>query len=195
MNGAAKTPDPPTPVLDEDWERCFADQVVGPPETARAPGGAVPAGARRLLRRRPSLLAEVCCVFGRAEGLRQYPRLAREAAEVVEEPGCVLGVVRGRTEDSDLLLLGAWVGPDDGYVDAEALAWFPDGARREVLPLAGMALPYEDGEVAECRVLPVIMDLSPRYRERVLAEGARVAASVTLSVPAPAAVPVPGPER
>lgn len=185
LRPAAQQPGPEEPGLlesglEEVWVRFFAE-------------GGDRHEARRLLRTAPSLRAEACCVFGPGEGQRLYPQLAREAAAVVEEPGCVLGVVRGRTEGADLLLVGAWIDPERGYVDADALAWFAEGARLELLPLAGMALPYTDREVTACRVLPVIMDLSPLFRTQVLAEAARVAAAVTWAAPDDAEPVVPPP--
>ncbi len=49
-------------------------------------------------------------------------------------------------------------------------------------PLAGFALPYSDGEIGECHVLPPVTELSARYRDTILREAERVAKKVSTTL-------------
>jgi hypothetical protein len=56
-----------------------------------------------------------------------------------------------------------------------------------ILPLTGMALPYEPGEVASCRIGDRIQRLPATYRDAVLAEARRVSDQVAVGFAAPQA--------
>ncbi|MDT0345106.1 glycosyltransferase family 2 protein [Streptomyces litchfieldiae] len=110
--------------------------------------------------------------------------LAREfRAELTNAAGggrdASLAVVRGRADGADTLIVGAVVDGAGALVGEPAVAALLDpGAPVEVLPLAGVALPWADGSLAACRVLPPVARLAPKYRDAVLAEAARVAGDV-----------------
>ncbi|HCT76465.1 MAG TPA: hypothetical protein DGG94_10260 [Micromonosporaceae bacterium] len=129
---------------------------------------------RRFLSKWPTLEVELSLVFGGEAANRLHSEVTRESAAIVDRPDQTLGVIRGKAGGTDLLVLGAYVDPD-GIADDEALVLFDDGSALEVLPLVGLALPYPDNSVEECRVLPAIMELSDRYRHAVVREAHRVA--------------------
>ena len=55
---------------------------------------------------------------------------------------------------------------------------FDNSSQIEVLHLIGMALPYEDKEFIECRVLSPILKFSTLYREKIDLELLRVAQKI-----------------
>ncbi|MEU4160657.1 glycosyltransferase [Actinoplanes sp. NPDC026670] len=115
---------------------------------------------RYFLRKWPGLDVELACAFGDFEANSHYLPLRRAAGG--------LTVVHGRVDGRTHLVVG--VPPDSGRV-LPATA-----ADVEVLPLVGLALPYEDGSVDRSLVLEPIGALPGPYRERVLAEVRRVSA-------------------
>ncbi|SDT62039.1 glycosyltransferase [Actinoplanes derwentensis] len=108
---------------------------------------------RYFLRKWPALDVELACAFGDFEANEHYLALRGTAAGT-------LGVVL--TGDSELV-----VGVPAGGAFGGA----------EVLPLLGLALPFEDGSIDRVRVLDPITALPSPYREKVLAEVRRVTAS------------------
>ncbi|WP_158674623.1 glycosyltransferase family 2 protein [Streptomyces hoynatensis] len=124
----------------------------------------------------PEYDVELAAAFGdfEANGLaREYRAALREAAGA---PGLSLAAVRGSVQGEETLFLGAL--SDGRGVPKDVGALLDTGAPHEVLPLAGLALPYEDGAFAECRVLAPVTRLPDRYLDAVLAEAGRVARAV-----------------
>ncbi|HCT76460.1 MAG TPA: hypothetical protein DGG94_19140 [Micromonosporaceae bacterium] len=136
------------------------------------------ANRRYFLAKWPSLGVELYQSFPLHESNLFFADAAAKVAAAVDRPGYTLGVVRGRSGDLDLLVVGVELDcqktPDPGIHHL-----FEDGAALEVLPLVGLALPYPDHAIDECRVLPAIDRLGERYRDAVLQEAARVARRVT----------------
>jgi glycosyltransferase involved in cell wall biosynthesis len=133
------------------------------------------ANSRYFLAKWPCLEVELSRAFGWRAANREYPAVTRELAGAAG--GRRLGVARGTVAGGDVLLAGV---PLDGQgrIGPEHAALFDTGQPAQTLPLAGFALPYPDKSVAECRVLPPVARLSPRYRDAVLAEARRVARRV-----------------
>ncbi|KAF4407690.1 MULTISPECIES: glycosyltransferase family 2 protein [Streptomyces] len=129
---------------------------------------------RYYLAKWPRLDLELAIEFGWLDTDRCYPEVERELAGAVSGPGRALGVVRGRIEGRDTLVVGAEIDPESRTPVAEVDALFDPRSSLEVLPLAGFALPYEDSAVDVCRVLPAVGRLSERYRKPVLREAGRV---------------------
>jgi hypothetical protein len=123
---------------------------------------------RYFVRKWPEPDTELAAAFGdfEANGLAREFRAALAAAA---GPGRSLAVVR----DGGRL----WVGAVADAAGAVTGGGFPASA--EVLPLAGLALPFDDGSLAEVHVLPAVARLTDRYRDAVLAEARRVSASGT----------------
>ncbi|GAA4962695.1 glycosyltransferase family 2 protein [Actinoplanes utahensis] len=121
---------------------------------------------RYFLRRWPGADVELACAFGDFEANERYPGFRRAVAEATGVPGGTLTVVHGKVEGRRELVVG---------VPAGTTAVLPATATEvEVLPLAGLALPYADGAVDRCRVLGPVTALPEVYRERILAEVRRV---------------------
>ncbi|MFJ3881024.1 glycosyltransferase family 2 protein [Streptomyces sp. NPDC090077] len=140
---------------------------------------------RYYLAKWPRLDLELALAFGGwLEADRHYPEARRELAAAA--PGQRLGVVVGAVDGTRLLLAGVLLSPDgqtgpDGrplVVDPEAEALFGPGgqsAYEHVLPLAGFALPFEDGSVDAYCLLPRVDRLTAPYRDAVRREAGRVA--------------------
>jgi hypothetical protein len=90
----------------------------------------------------------------------------------------MLGVASGIAEGREVLVVGAVLDEEHRLIGQQVPAIFGGASPREVLPLAGFALPYDDRQFQECYVLPAVLRLSERYRAAVLAEAGRVAGRV-----------------
>jgi Glycosyl transferase family 2 len=134
------------------------------------------ANYRRFLAKWPHSDVELSHTFGdlAANGLYLgYQQELRRAAD-----GGVLGTVRGLIDGVEVVMVGVVFDPERRMARPETLRLFDRPAEVEQLPLAGLALPYDDLSVDECRVPSTIDTLSARYRDAVYAEAARVAKKV-----------------
>ncbi|MGC9669674.1 glycosyltransferase [Planosporangium sp. 12N6] len=115
---------------------------------------------------------------------REIPALRAALRAALDGEGHTLGVARGTSDGVDVLVVGLALDEAGNLPESEQ---DPVGAGTpcQVLPLIGLALPYADGEVAECRVLPRVLRLTENFRAMVLAEAARVARRVVAPSPAP----------
>ena len=134
------------------------------------------ANAGRFLRKWPRRDVELVCLAGdtRANGL--WPSYRASLARASD--AAALGVAVGTADGGTALLIGVPLDDADDPVDREYLACFDVRADVKILPLTGIALPFEAGEVASCRVGPRIQRLPGGYRDAVLAEAERVSGSV-----------------
>jgi GT2 family glycosyltransferase len=124
----------------------------------------------------PRLDLELALAFGGwLEADRIYDEIASELAHAAE--GGVLGAVTGRDGDREVIVLGVTLDERNRPVD-ETGAGFGDLTGRSATPLTGFALPYEDGRIGECRILPPITRLSARCQDAIRREAGRVARSV-----------------
>lgn len=113
----------------------------------------------RFLRKHPGPAAELAAAFGDVEANRLFREFTRELREV--SGGTGLSLIRER----DTLTVGSrTAGP-------------------ESLPLAGLAIPYRDASIAECRILPTIEGFSRLFRDQIHAEARRVAVQVRVTDP------------
>ncbi|MEU8353067.1 MULTISPECIES: glycosyltransferase family 2 protein [unclassified Streptomyces] len=130
----------------------------------------------------PVLDVEMYRRFDCWETNRRYPDAAREASRAAGGGGRRLAVARGTVGGADTLLLGAVVDERGRLDDPETGALFDTGAPDRVLPLVGFALPFDEGSVQECRLLPPVLRLAEEYREAVLKEAERVSCRVVTPV-------------
>ncbi|MFF3504295.1 glycosyltransferase family 2 protein [Streptomyces sp. NPDC003247] len=137
------------------------------------------ANYRRFLDKWPGPDVELAHAVGDVEANRLYLDFLTELRGAAGGAGRSLGVARGTADGADVLVVGAVLDEEGRLVDPAPAALF-DGRGPRVSRLVGLALPYEDKSVAECRVLPPVLGLSPRYRDAVRAEVDRVAKSVVL---------------
>jgi glycosyltransferase involved in cell wall biosynthesis len=130
---------------------------------------------RYFLSRWPAADVELACAFGDFEANDLYPEFRRALEAVAGAAGGALTVVHGTVDGRTEMAVGVPAGTT-GVLPATATGV-------QVLPLAGLALPFADGSIDRCHVLGPVTELPERYRERILAEVRRVAAPA----PAPAA--------
>lgn len=124
----------------------------------------------------PSLGLELTLAFGGwVEADRLYAQAEREVARAAG--GRRLGVVHGTRDGRSLVAVGAVLDSAHRLADPRAEALFDSWTEQRVLPLAGFALPFEDGEVETCRLLPAVSRLGERYRNAVVREATRVCAT------------------
>ncbi|MFY1653619.1 glycosyltransferase family 2 protein [Solwaraspora sp. WMMB762] len=110
---------------------------------------------------------------------REIGALRAEVSTALDGEGQSLGVARGTANGVDVLVVGLAL--DEAGEPVEDV--LDPGTPRQVTPLIGLALPYADGDLAECRVLPRVLRLGERFRDMVLAEAARVARRVETPSP------------
>jgi glycosyltransferase involved in cell wall biosynthesis len=130
------------------------------------------ANADRFLRKWPRRDVELARLAGdtRANGL--WPGYLDELARASD--AVAFGVAVGASRGATTLLIGVPLDGGDNPVDREHLSHFDAPADVTILPLTGIALPYEPGEVDACRIGDRIQRLPARYRDAVLAEARRV---------------------
>jgi len=130
---------------------------------------------RYFLSKWPSLGVETWRRFSWHEANFIYRDIEAEATQCAGGPGRVLGVARGTVNSNDVLVVGAVLDEQHKPIGPQVPAIFAGQSPAEILPLAGFALPYRDGQFSECHVMSPALCLSERYRHAVLAEAARVA--------------------
>jgi len=131
---------------------------------------------RRFLRKWPRPDVELAQAFGDVAANSRYLEYVGELERVTG--GGRLGTVRGRIAGREVFMVGAALHADGHLADARLASLFDRGSATEVLPLAGIATPYEDKCMDECRLLPAVDQFQPVYREAVLAEAKRVASTL-----------------
>ncbi|MFE2377230.1 glycosyltransferase family 2 protein [Streptomyces sp. NPDC059398] len=139
---------------------------------------------RYYLAKWPRLELEMALALGGwLEAERHLPEVERQM-DVVAGAGKRLGVALGTVGGTRVLVVGAvLVASADGHhtlIDATGAALFapwPNG-HEEVMPLLGLALPYEDATFDECHLLPAVDQLSEPYRQAVRREAGRVSKKV-----------------
>ncbi len=130
------------------------------------------ANQARFLRKWPRRDVELTRVFGdtRANGL--WPQYR---ADLARASGAVaFGIAVGMAQGGTTLRIGVPLDGADNPVGREHLSFFNVPADVKILPLTGISLPYESGEVASCRIDARIQRLPAAYRDAVLAEAERV---------------------
>jgi glycosyltransferase involved in cell wall biosynthesis len=133
---------------------------------------------RYFLTKWPSLGVESWLRFTWHEVNLIYRNIQDEVTRCAGGPGRMLGVASGIVEGNEVLVVGAVLDEERRLIGQEVSAIFDGESLREVLPLAGFALPYDDLQFRECHVMPPAYCLRERYREAVLAEAGRVAGRV-----------------
>ncbi|MEU8352690.1 glycosyltransferase [Streptomyces sp. NPDC048845] len=136
---------------------------------------------RYYLSKWPELDVEVSLAYEQLEADRLFPEIERELAELVAGAGGLRpGVVRGQMGGRSVLTVGALVDEATRTPAPEIIAGYDTGAVLEVLPLVGLALPYEDDSVDECRVLAPVAGLSEQFRDTAVREAERVSRKLVL---------------
>lgn len=136
------------------------------------------ANQRYFLTKWPSLGVESWQRFSWHEANLIYRNIQEEVTRCAGGSGRMLGVAWGTVESNEVLVVGAVLDEEHRLIGQEVPVIFDGESPREVLPLAGFKLPYDDRQFQECHVMPPAYCLSERYREAVLAEAGRVAGRV-----------------
>ncbi|TDB78471.1 glycosyltransferase [Micromonospora sp. KC723] len=139
------------------------------------------ANYRYFLRKWPGTDVELAGALGDFEANEAYLDFRREVARAAGA-GASLAVVRGTVAGEHRLVVGVTVDARSRWDDPTVAALLGRDAAVEVLPIAGVMLPYDDDSVRHCTVLPPALRLTAAYRDRVLAEARRVSAT-PLSLP------------
>jgi len=140
---------------------------------------------RYFLSKWPSLGVETWRTFSWHEANLIYRDIAAELTRCAGGPGRMLGVAAGTVNRTDVLVVGAVLDDQHNPIGPQVPAIFAGQPPGEILPLAGLALPYRDGQFSKCHVMSPALCLSERYRQAVLAEAARVAHHVVPERPGP----------
>jgi glycosyltransferase involved in cell wall biosynthesis len=130
----------------------------------------------------PVLEVELYRAYECWEANRRYDEARSEVAGATGDSSLRLGVARGTVDGADTLLIGAVLDEQGRIHDGEHDALFDAGAPDVVLPLVGLALPFDEHSVSECLLLPPVLRLGAPYRETVLREAERVARRVVTPV-------------
>jgi glycosyltransferase involved in cell wall biosynthesis len=133
---------------------------------------------RRFLRKWAKPDVELAHAFGDVEANRIFLEYQQELRGL--DGGRALGTAKATVGGRDVLFVGVLLDAEQRLADPEVAALVDDPATVETLPLVGLALPYDDQRVHECRVLPRIAGFSPRYWDAVCTEAHRVSQTVVL---------------
>ena len=136
---------------------------------------------RYFLAKWPTREVEVMRALDWIEGNKYYPEIVAELDSIVGA-GNSVAVIRGTAHDAEVLLIGAEINAQGEVTDPGLVSYFDDGQPIQVLPLAGLALPYQDKSIDECRITPLITNLSERYQEVIHEEASRVSDNVVRPV-------------
>jgi GT2 family glycosyltransferase len=136
---------------------------------------------RRFLRKWPGPDVELASAFGDFEANARYRDFTARIREAAALDDGSLAVLFGVVDGVSTLVVGAVVDRHGQLVDRRLVSGFD--VPPEVLPLTGLALPWEDDGVARARILPAVDRFADPYQERMLAEIRRVTSSVILTEP------------
>ncbi|TDC85504.1 glycosyltransferase family 2 protein [Micromonospora sp. KC606] len=137
---------------------------------------------RQFLGKWPGPDVELAAAFSDLDANGLYLDYLAEVRNVLPDGADLLGTVRVTT-DTATLFLGVPLDRGHRIVDPEVADAARSAASVEILPLAGLALPYEDASTTSCHVLPTINGLSARYAAKVRATARRVTAPAAEETP------------
>jgi glycosyltransferase involved in cell wall biosynthesis len=129
---------------------------------------------QRLVRKWPRPDVELVAAFNDIRANDLYSEFIGDMAALTQDGETTMAVARGSADGRDVLIVGARL--KNGQLDLAAASLLDRPAEAEVLPLVGLALPYEDGSIKECWVLPGI-SLSPVFQEQLHREARRISAT------------------
>jgi glycosyltransferase involved in cell wall biosynthesis len=133
---------------------------------------------RRFLRKWPCSEVELAAAFGDVEANNLVFDFKCQLAQASERSGGALRVVRGMVAGKDVLIVGAIVDSEKRVIDGASRSILGSASDLEILPLAGLCLPYDDSSVGECHMMPSVSGLSRKYQDVIYAEAARVSCTL-----------------
>jgi len=136
------------------------------------------ANSTRFFNKWPRRDVELTHVFGdtRANGL--WPQYRADLARA--SGATAFGVAVGAAQGGIALRIGVPLDSADNPVGREHLSDFDVPADVTILPLTGISLPYESGEVASCHIDSRIQQLPAAYRDAVRAEAQRISRHIII---------------
>ncbi|MGD0699670.1 MAG: glycosyltransferase [Trebonia sp.] len=136
------------------------------------------ANAGRFLGKWPRRDVELACVYGDTGANDLWPDYRADLARAsgAEAFGVAVGTAGGGTA----LRIGVPLDRAGSPIGRGHLMDFDVPADVQILPLTGISLPYQSGEVASCRIDARIKRLPAVYRDAVLAEARRVSIQVAV---------------
>jgi GT2 family glycosyltransferase len=129
---------------------------------------------RRFLLKWPSPDVELAHAFGDVKANSLYWEFMQDRQKVMDSLQGILGSVRGTIDNKDILLIGVELDGDNQIIDYQVRELFDKQSSLEIFPLIGMALPYSDKEIDQCRILTPIAKFSTLYSNAVYEEVTRV---------------------
>ena len=145
---------------------------------AAANGRTGAANHARFLRKWPRRDVELAGVFGDTGANELWPQYR---ADLARASGAVaFGVAVGTAKGGTSLRIGVPLDSADNPTDRAQLSGFDVPEDVKILPLTGISLPYESGEIAFSRIDARIQRLPAAYRDAVLAEAERVSRHVVV---------------
>ncbi|MFD8722615.1 glycosyltransferase family 2 protein [Streptomyces sp. NPDC059629] len=134
----------------------------------------------RFVRKWPGPEVELAAAFGDFEANGMALDYRRELTAVAS-PGHGLAVITGQVGGQRTLVVGAVVEAGQTQLPAGLRVPFDARPRPEMLPIAGLVLPFPERSIDVCHVLSPVSRLSDPYRKAVLGEVERVARTVVPS--------------
>ncbi|MDP3372320.1 MAG: glycosyltransferase [Candidatus Paracaedibacteraceae bacterium] len=135
---------------------------------------------RRFLMKWPSPDVELAHCFGDVEANSLYLDFMEDRRKVMSYLKGHLGIARGFVNGKDTLIVGLELNEANEILDSQRTKQFDTHAAIEIYPLIGMALPFSDKEIEECKVLNSIPKFSDKYASAVYKEVDRVSKNVVL---------------
>ena len=129
------------------------------------------------LKKWPCIDVELAHSFGDVKANELFISFSQELKRITNSDNIHLAVVSGKSNNKNILIVGVEI-KDGEIIDHNIITMFDNSSQIEVLHLIGMALPYEDKEFIECRVLSPILKFSTLYREKIDLELLRVAQKI-----------------
>ena len=128
----------------------------------------------RFLAKWPSPDVELSHAFGDVCANSLYFEYMADRRKVLDTLEGTLGIVRGTASGRSILFVGVELNESHQILNPEITRQFDTCEAIETLPLVGMAIPYQDNEIDDCRILEPISRFSDKYANAVYKEVNRV---------------------
>lgn len=135
---------------------------------------------RRFLLKWPSPDVELSHAFGDVQANSLYLDFMADRRRVVTNLKGSLGIAQGSIDGMISLIVGVELDEMNQVLDSEIVKQFDTNTSISIYPLIGMALPFNDKEIEECKILNPISKFSDKYASAVYKETDRVSQKVTL---------------
>jgi len=135
---------------------------------------------QRFLQKWPRLDVELACTFGDVKANALYINFTNELKKVTCNEENKFGMIRGSIKGNDVLLIGVELDKNNRFVDKSITDLFDNSHLLEMSYLLGMATPYNDKSIYQCKILPSVSKLPPLFWNAILSEAKRLSDNVIL---------------